>query len=176
MNKKADIWISAVIYVALGVVILAVVLAATTPAINKMRDRNTYLQTKEVMHKIDSTIKDVLREGPGAQRTASIEIQRGEFSITTGTDNPTTTPPTIAPKKINWVGPSRYIASQEGSTITEGNIKISTTKQGSQYQITLTLDYTNALAGLTTDLKTLSGKYNLLIKNEDAGKISIKSI
>ncbi|MFA5175738.1 MAG: hypothetical protein WC413_00550 [Candidatus Nanoarchaeia archaeon] len=172
MNKKADIWISAVIYVALGVVILAVVLAATTPAINKMRDRNTYLQTKEVMHKIDSTIRDVLREGPGAQRTASIEIQRGEFSITTGADNP----PTIAPKKITWTGPSKYIASQEGSTITEGNIKISTIKQGSQYQITLTLDYTNALAGLNTDLKTLSGKYNLLIRNEDAGKISIKGI
>ena len=50
--KKGDIWISAALYFGLGIVVLSLILAAGLPVINKLRDKNIIIQTKEIMFKL----------------------------------------------------------------------------------------------------------------------------
>src|SRR3989344_5341793 len=84
--KKGDIWIATVIYIAIGVIILTLIVAAGVPLINDMRDRNTFVQSKEVMHSIDEAIRGVVSDGPGSRRALDpIIIKKGELSL--GKDN-----------------------------------------------------------------------------------------
>ena len=45
-SKKGDIWISAALYTALGLILITVILSVGMPFVNKIKDRNTVLQTK----------------------------------------------------------------------------------------------------------------------------------
>ncbi len=77
---KGQLWISAVLYMALGVVLISLILAAGLPLINKMRDRNTILQTKEMLIQMDENIRAVISEGPGSKRFLSpLEVGKGEL-------------------------------------------------------------------------------------------------
>mgnify|MGYP001558011191 FL=1 len=58
MGKKgASIWISAVLYFGIGIIILTILLTAGLPVINKLRDKNIVIQTKQVMHTLDENIR-----------------------------------------------------------------------------------------------------------------------
>src|SRR3989344_4483624 len=115
MNKKADIWISAVIYIGLAITILTIVLAAGMPVINKLRDKNVEIQTRDVMSSLDDTIRTVVKEGPGSRRTPVIKINRGEFKIDE------------AQNEIVWtLSNSKFMFSQPDVPIDEGNLKINT--------------------------------------------------
>lgn len=84
MNKKGDIWISAVLYMALGVIVLTIVLAAGVPMLQKMKDKNAYAQAKTVFYTVNENMKDVINEGPGSRRYMSpFEIKSGEFNVDT---------------------------------------------------------------------------------------------
>ena len=86
--KKGDVWIATVIYIAIGVIILTLIVASGVPLINDMRDRNTFVQTKEVMHSIDEAINQVVSEGPGSRRALNpVIIKKGELTIMTGVEN-----------------------------------------------------------------------------------------
>ncbi len=87
MKPKAQIWISAVLYMALGVIVLTIILAAGVPMIQKMKDKNVFAQTKSVLLTLDKNIKDVALEGPGAKRYLSpFEIKAGNLFIDSGSD------------------------------------------------------------------------------------------
>ena len=59
MNKKGDsTWISAVLYFGIGIIIISILLAAGTPVVNRIRDKNTILQTKETMSNLDDNIRE----------------------------------------------------------------------------------------------------------------------
>ena len=77
--KKGEVWISALLYFGIGIVILTIILAAGTPVIKKIRDKNVVLQTKEVMFMLDKGIKEVAKGGPGTQRVLSIDNEKGMF-------------------------------------------------------------------------------------------------
>jgi len=57
--KKGQIWISAVLYIALGVVAISIVLSAGVPLINKIKDKNTIVQTKDILFAVDNIIRKV---------------------------------------------------------------------------------------------------------------------
>lgn len=79
---KGQIWISAVLYTALGLVIITILLSAGLPLINKIRDRNLVTQTKDIMHTLDDNIRKVANEGPGSKRFISpLVIDGGELII-----------------------------------------------------------------------------------------------
>ena len=80
-SKKADVWVSAVLYFGLGIIVISLLLAAGLPAINKLRDKNVIIQTKEVFQVLDKNIRDVVRGGPGSQRVVSVDIKKGDFKI-----------------------------------------------------------------------------------------------
>ena len=110
-NKRGDIWISAVIYIGLGVVAITLLLGAGLPLINKMRDRNTYLQTKEVMQTIDKAIFEVVSEGPGSRRFLSpVEIKKGHLNI--------------GSNEIIWEMETKALLQEPGTEISEGNLKL----------------------------------------------------
>ena len=72
--KKGQTWISAVLYIALGTVVLTIIIAAGLPVLNKLRDRNAVLQTKEVLFELNNVIRTVVSEGPGSQRSLLINM------------------------------------------------------------------------------------------------------
>src|SRR3990167_9519809 len=90
-NKKGDIWISAVLYFGLGIVVLSLILAAGLPVINKLRDKNIIIQTKDIMFSLDNLIRDVARSGAGEQRAVNLDIKKGQFLINNNHDT------------INWI-------------------------------------------------------------------------
>ncbi len=152
--KKGDIWISAVMYIALGVVVLSIILAAAMPVITKLRDKNTALQTKELLFKLDETIRTVFTEGPGSKRAVKIQLGRGDFVIDEVTD------------RINWTTKTKVVLSEPGTTVKEGNLNILTnpTKVTNEYETSIWLDYLT-IADIQSKIKKLAGSYNLIIQN-----------
>jgi len=160
--KKGDIWVSAVMYIALGVVVISIILAAGMPVINKLRDKNTILQTKDLMFKLDEAIRTTITEGPGSKRALMMQIGRGEFIVNNkdATTNPNT---------IEWSMDSKVILSEPGKPgikVEEGSLKLSTdtTPTKGEYKVHISLSYSD-IAQITTNLKKLSGNYNLVIMN-----------
>jgi len=172
MNKKADVWVSAVIYIGLAITILTIVLAAGMPVINKLRDKNTEIQTKDVIHELDGTIREVVREGPGSRRTPTIKISKGEFDIQE--------PDADGKSRIIWILPnSKFMFSEPGSNIREGNLNITTynTPIKDEYKVQIQVEYDTI--ALETNIQTLSGQYNLIITNEGVDnkvKVSINEL
>ncbi|MFH1315892.1 MAG: hypothetical protein ABII01_00045 [Candidatus Woesearchaeota archaeon] len=79
MRKKAQIWISAVLYILIVSVAMVLILQAGLPLLNNMRDRASYTRAKDTMVGIDKQIIDVASEGEGSQRIIPIEIKQGEL-------------------------------------------------------------------------------------------------
>ncbi len=82
MNKKGDVWVSAVLYIALGMVLITLILSAGLPLIEKMRDKNTIVQTKNLLFNLNANIESVANEGAGSRRYISpVVISSGALSI-----------------------------------------------------------------------------------------------
>ena len=82
MKRKGQIWISAVLYMALGVIVLTIILAAGVPMIQKMKDKNVFAQTKSLFFTLDQNIKDVSTEGPGSKRYLSpFDVKAGSLDV-----------------------------------------------------------------------------------------------
>ena len=154
MNKRGDIWISAALYTALGVIMVTLILSVAMPFVNKLIERNTVLQTKNVMYEMDNVIRAVYNEGFGSRRPLFVEIGEGDFLIDT------------ANEKISW-----KIISEEklgiepdlANPIEEGSLKIKSKSLGQGYEIELYLEYDSI--DIESNLKLLSGKYNLVIEH-----------
>ena len=133
MNSRGGIWVSAILYFAMGVILLTIILAAGLPAITKMKDSYTVRQTKDLMITLDSNIRTIYHEGPGSQRTVSIDIGRGDFSIKENGEY------------IEWDIDSSAIISEINTPVEEGNLKIITSSTGvkDKYSVSLILNYTD---------------------------------
>lgn len=168
MNKRGAIWISAVLYMGLGIIILSMILAVGLPAVQKMKDQFTIKETKNLMSVLDENIRTVYQEGPGSQRVVDLKISRGSFEIDGEADD------------INWSLSTKIPASQPGEPdIKEGNLIIFTepTPVEDQYGVTLSLDYSNFLdITYVNEQQTISGNTKLSILNNGAneGLIEIK--
>ncbi len=81
-RMRGQIWISAILYFALAIIILSLVLAAGVPLVNQLKDRNTVAETKNILFTIDEAIQIVVREGPGSQRELSpLSLTAGQLFI-----------------------------------------------------------------------------------------------
>ncbi|MBI2507332.1 hypothetical protein HYV89_00070 [Candidatus Woesearchaeota archaeon] len=155
INKKGDIWISAALYTAIGVVLVTLILSVGMPFVNKLKARNTVLQTKNVLYEFDSAVRSVYNEGFGSRRPLFVEIGEGDFTIDSTND------------KVSW----KIISDEKlgiepdlQKPIEEGNLKISSKSLGQGYEIELFLDYKDEI-DVESNLKLLSGKYNLVIEH-----------
>ena len=137
MSKRGDVWISAVIYIAMSIIAITLIISAGVPLINKVRDRNTFQQTKEVMHTIDAAIQEVLSEGPGSRRYLSpVIINKGELYIRGR--------PYGEQNKIVWTMETKALLIEPGRIIREGNLKLALSQHNilaDTYVVNITMDY-----------------------------------
>tara|TARA_Y100000310_G_scaffold283394_1_gene305323 strand:+ start:665 stop:1183 length:519 start_codon:yes stop_codon:yes gene_type:complete len=160
MKKRGAIWISAVLYMGLGIMILSMVLAVGLPAVQKMKDRYTIKETKNLMLVFDENIRTVYQEGPGSQRVIDLKIGRGTFEVDETSD------------LISWSLQTKVPASQPEVPVTEGNLEILTTSTPvqDQYGVTITLDYDNFLDIIFEgDQNIISGNTKLSMLNKGEG-------
>jgi len=168
MVKKGQIWISAVLYMALGIIVLTIILAAGVPMIQKMKDKNVLAQTKSLFYTVDENIKAVSNEGPGSRRYLSpFEVKAGDFDVDQDSD------------QIKWqlrtkakmMEPSYYLNGQSTGVpeFREGAIYMymNETNIVDEYFLNLKLDYSE-VADL--ELESLfegpySGTYSVSIRN-----------
>ena len=165
INKKGSVWISAALYFGLGIVVLSIILAAGMPVINKLRDKNVAIQTKEVFFKLDNSIREVARGGPGTQRLLHVEIKKGDLSFT-GCDE----------SKILWQYETKAMlsepepidldeAGEELNATKEGNLRIITKKMGmkGKYLVKMWLDYDEV--DVVPHVMTVKGGTDLVVSN-----------
>lgn len=159
MKKKGDIWVSAVLYIALGMVVITLILSAGLPLISKMRDRNTIAQTKRVMFDIDNNIKAVANEAKGSTRFLSpVDISSGELYIDQDGSNMTV-----------WGMKTKNKLMETGTQFSEGDLQmeIDETATEGEYEMKLRLDYNGKVdLSLAGDYENpFQGRYSFSIKN-----------
>lgn len=156
MEKRGQIWISAVLYIALGVIVVTIILSAGVPLIQKMRDRNVVTQTKNIFFVVDESMVAVMNEGPGARRVfAPFEIRAGDFYVEDRTN------------RILWNYTSTAKLLEPGITLKEGavNLRNYETLVEEEFIMNLMLNYTDvANLSLKSDFQgPFTGLYSLTI-------------
>lgn len=156
MARKGDIWISAVLYMALGIIVIALILAASLPLIDRLKDRNTVTETKKLLLAMDETIKIVAKEGPGSQRELSpLTVNKGQLYIDPVNES------------IYWTLKTSAPLLEPGVTIIEGvlSMNLIQTPIKDQYLLTIRLSYKDGIdLNLTSDYKSpFIGHYTAII-------------
>ncbi len=80
-SKKAEIWVSAVIYVLIITTSMVLIIKMGTPIIEKMKAKASVERSQETMMLLDKNIQDVANEGEGSQRVVPIEIKDGTIKV-----------------------------------------------------------------------------------------------
>lgn len=156
-KRKGQIWISAVLFISLGVIVISLILAAAIPMVNRISDKNTVVRTKEILLKMDDAIKTVVNEGPGSQRQLDpLIIDRGELHITNDTYN------------ILWRMETESDLMEPNIEIVEGNIKqrLNTTIVEEIYEINLWVESDRINISLVSSFTSpFKGEYIVTVKH-----------
>ncbi|MBI2148542.1 hypothetical protein HYU23_02585 [Candidatus Woesearchaeota archaeon] len=166
MQKKGDVWVSAILYFGLGIVVISILLAAGLPVINKLRDKNVVIQTKQVMHNLDQSIREVVKEGPGSQRVVTVNIKKGSFIIDEKKE------------LVIWqYNNSKVLISEIGIPVFEGKLTIITREAQikNNYNIQVYTNYSD-IANITrppAKPNTLVGINDMVIRNDGVGADNI---
>ncbi|MBT4576973.1 hypothetical protein HOM13_02385 [Candidatus Woesearchaeota archaeon] len=156
-KRKGQIWISAVLFISLGVMVISLILAAAIPMVNRISDKNTVIRTKEILLKVDDAIKTVINEGPGSQRQLDpLIIDRGELHITNDTYN------------IRWLMETKADLMEPEIEIVEGNIKqiLNTTIVEEIYEINIWVDSDKFNISLNSPFTSpFKGEYIVTVKH-----------
>ena len=174
-NKKGQVWVSAALYTALGLILITVILTVGMPFINKIKDRNTVLQTKNVLYEMDKLVREVELEGVGSRRPFYMDIQEGEFSIEEEGSKERIIWKIISDNKLGIesgasVGDTSIVCGFDNSLtgcgphIPEGNLNIQSRKVGQGYEINLWVAYLNKV-DIRSNLGQLKGSWNLVIEH-----------
>ena len=163
--RRGQIWISAALYLALGIILISIILSVGLPFIDKIKTRNTVLQTKDVLFSMDKVVREVNLEGKGSRRPIFIEIEEGEFIIDNTND------------VITWSLLSEdRLGIEPGVNIKEGNLGIRSTQLGQGYNIQLSLDFGSDGIDIeaVSSVRTVSGAYNLVVEHGNSDEVVIK--
>lgn len=144
LNKRAQVWIETVIYTLIAFILIAAVLAFAKPKIEEIQDKAVIDQSISLMKDLDSTVMEIVQGGSGNKRVLETAIKKGSLIIDAVND------------KIVFEIESRYVYSEPGRNIHDGNIIIRTEKMGNLNIVTLSRVYEN---------------YNLTFRGKDENKI-----
>jgi len=159
MKKKGQVWISAVLYIALGMIVITMILSVGVPLVNKMRDRNTLAQTKNVLFSIDNNIKAVVNEAKGSTRFLSpVDINEGQLIINEEEN------------KIEWSMITGNKMIENDTVFSEGDLRILLEETGmvDEYNMQIYSDYSekNIELSLEGDYQNpFQGRFSFSIKN-----------
>lgn len=174
-RKRGQLWISAVLYIAIGVIAITLVLTAGLPLINKMKDKNTVVQAKSVMNQIDIAINDVKKEGVGSKRFLSqVIIKGGELEVDADNDVIRWKLPTKAimvepctPSDLSNEVTMRADCIEQELFQKEGSLYCyeTTTILKDEYEARVDLDYNNKIILEANNPNPLIGAYSFSIEN-----------
>jgi hypothetical protein len=154
--KRGQIWISAVLYIAIGIIVITIILAASIPLIDKTKDRNTVAETKNLLLTIDETINIVAREGPGSQRELSpLTINEGALMIDEVNNN------------ITWMMATTARILEPDTPIQEGVLALylETTNVKDEFLMSIAMNYNDTIdLDLDSDYQPpYTGRYSAVI-------------
>jgi type II secretory pathway pseudopilin PulG len=86
MNKKGQIWIETVIYLLIGLALIALVLAFVLPRVDEQKDRVVVDQTLVSLSVFDEKINEVVGTGEGNRRVVDFSMRAGELLIDADND------------------------------------------------------------------------------------------
>jgi hypothetical protein len=102
-EKKAQIWVSVIIYTLVAIIALSLILSTGLPILNEMKDRTVFSKTKEIMLELDKHLTDLSKQGEGSQSAVSFEVREGKIFFENGkmiweieTKNPIVSPRTTS--------------------------------------------------------------------------------
>ena len=144
-GKKAVEWISTVLYVLIGLAIIASLLAIIQPEVSRLKDRFIISQTIQSLDTLDDTIMRA-REATGTRLNYIINLEEGTLLIDGAHD------------KVYWNIISDYKYSEVNKTVEIGKIKATTLGYGKIWNVTLELGYSAYNINLTVSSKD-SNKY-----------------
>jgi hypothetical protein len=84
MHQKAQIWISAILYILVITVVMVMVLNAGVPIIKDLQDKTVFTREKNSFLALNQHINDISEEGIGSQRVIPIEIEKGNLELKDG--------------------------------------------------------------------------------------------
>lgn len=127
MSSRAQVWVETVIYTLIGLGIIGILLAASKPKIEEMKDKIIIEQTITSLNDISSRIYDV-QISPGNKRILNLKITKGRFYVNASYD------------EIGWILESNYKYSEIGRAVSLGNLNVLTT-EGSPYLVKISMKY-----------------------------------
>ncbi len=136
------------IYTLIGFALIGLVLGVAKPKIEELRDKSIIEQSIEMMENIDLTMIDVIKAGPGNKRVIEVAIRKGNLKLD-GEDN-----------EISFELEGKYLYSEPGEEISQGNLIIITEEIGKISLVNITRDYS---------------AYNLTYSGGDSEKIISKA-
>lgn len=81
MNKKSQIWISAIIYTMVAILALVLILSTGIPLLTELKDRAVFEKVKDIMVNLDQQISEIANQGEGSQAIVSFEVREGEIKF-----------------------------------------------------------------------------------------------
>lgn len=170
-NRKAQIWVETVIYTLIGLVIIGVVLAIATPAIERYKDEILLEQTISALNELNSKVLEIRKSAVGNVRIIEFRIKKGGLILD------------CTNEKITYLLEETNLQySEPGVTVEQGSIDILTEERGKKYDVSLSLDYSEKNLDLVYNGENLerifhqaSVPYKLYIENlgEQEGKTQI---
>ncbi len=127
-KKNAQVWVETVIYTLIGLTIIGILIAISTPQIQKMQDKALIEQAINGILKIDAKIYESINSGTGNKRRLELKIGKGQVLVDGENDN------------LIWELDSHYEYSEESLPVSAGKITI-TTLPGSPWKVRLELNY-----------------------------------
>ncbi|MBI2136950.1 hypothetical protein HYU12_00345 [Candidatus Woesearchaeota archaeon] len=111
-QRKGAIWVSAVIYVMIAVVVLAIVLEGGLPLIKGLNEKNAFTKVQNLLVSLDKQIQQIASEGQGSQRVIPLEITDGELKI--------------EDQKLRWKLETESKLIEPNTRVEQGNLVIAT--------------------------------------------------
>lgn len=148
IGKKGQLWIETVIYMLIGLALMALVLTFVVPKINEEKDRILVEQSIASLNVLDDKINEVISTGKDNRRTVEFSISKGELEI-----NPSTNEITFTLNELT----KSY--SEPDVEIKEGRIAINTTQGRKTSSVNLILRYGQGII-LKFDGASKSKKFN----------------
>jgi len=130
-NRRGQIWVETVIYTLIAFALIGLVLAFAKPKIEELRDKAVLEQSIEMMEDLDLIITEVIQAGTGNKRVIKIAIRKGDLTLDGGND------------KLLFEFEGKYIYSEPGENIQQGNLIVITEEVGKLGLVNITRDYSN---------------------------------
>ncbi len=130
MRRKAQLWVSAILYILVISVVMVLVLNAGVPVLRDLQDKTVFTRSKNTFLTLNQQISEISEEGVGSQRVVPIEVEKGYLELKDGS--------------LKWDMRTDAKILESGQQVELGNLYISSNADvaGRNYALNYTLENT----------------------------------